>query len=540
MNPCLRIPEIVLQVVQHVTSDTTRAAATTTRADLARLARTSRLFSHFALEQLWADERFLKQRDRILINLLRCFPPDLVTLTKTDKGVREVRQLRPFILSDLDRPARYFQLIRKFYHEPTDTKRLETSILMLFATWLPWDCMFPALEQLRWTIPFSWDRVNTGDTPEVVLLLRVLLSPKLRSLSLCGIDKGTLSILPLIAARKLPLQHLTLHTKRDADLFPVESLATFLCTIDPLEKLDIAPSLHRHVFRNPESLANLVELRVTGGTDTPPSDTAFPALRRCVWSETNLTDAPRFLRAIHTSALELLSFEPELPVATTTLVSHLFSALDALETARSSLRSFAIRNSNYELLSRWEWDCPWQIDPTALSHLGNFPGLTNVTLIAPGGFGALDDAAVTGLLQQLPCLQQLCLTQPNLTAGSQLTLRLLSVAARHTCLQHLELTMDDSAGPPAGPVVPSKSVLTTLGVGYTGIAHTDPAPMAHLLAMLFPVVRHIKHQWMDDREYLDNDGLLFNIAFDEADHFAERWNAVLSLVERRQIRISEQ
>ncbi|KAF7296747.1 hypothetical protein MIND_00905300 [Mycena indigotica] len=160
--------------------------------------------------------------------------------------------------------------------------------------------------------------------------------------------------------------------------------------------------------------------------------------------------------------------------------------------------------------------------------MGRFPNLTAMILSTPGGFDA-DDNALSGFLAQVPQLARLCLVQPNV--GSKFTLYALVIAAQHSALRYLELTMDGGTGPlPAlaesSPSFPS--VLRELYVGHTRIR--DPAPMANFLHTLFPALDNIEHQWLDEIEE-------YNVAPDDiaaalnAQFFAGRWDEVAQLME---------
>ncbi|KAF7288746.1 hypothetical protein MIND_01419900 [Mycena indigotica] len=520
MHRCLETPEIALQVVQQLANLPRDMSVPS----LARLARTCRLFSDFALEELWRGDKFVR---RPLLHLLRCFPPDLVEIIERNDGTRTgVNQLRPLVVEDLDRPQRYFRLVKALSYHPGDTT-LDTRILTLFSTWIPWDCIFPSLQTLTWSTEYAH---ADGDSPEIANLLRFLLAPQLRTLHLNGIGDVTLSLLTTVASRKLPIRELSISATTASS--PAPSISAFLRSLRGLKSLEIEAPVDQQAFCHLSSLPTLESLIVQGTFDICPCHNSqhesFPALNDSSWYSSDLNDIIRFLPTIRASPLNSFYLDPDLST-TTTLVSAVISGLAALPGPIQVLRKFTIIHLLSEAEGRWEGD--WRISASALAHLARFTGLTNVALAAPGGFD-LDDDALAAFLGQLQQLERLCLTHPKTT--TRLTLGALVIAARHTTLQFLVLTMDGGTGPLPAVGISSASMLTELYVGHTHVG--DPALMARFLRSLFPELKHIGNAWSDEVDELDGEATEAELAaLAEAQLLELRWEAVAEIVERSEV-----
>ncbi|KAF7293387.1 hypothetical protein MIND_01115600 [Mycena indigotica] len=431
MHRCLETPEIALQVVQQLANSPEDISVPS----LARLARTCRLFSDFALEELWRGDN-LKFVQRPLLHLLRCFPPDLVEIIERDGTRGGVNQLRPFVLQDLDRPERYLRLVKTLFYYPSDTT-LDTRILILFSTWIPWDCIFPSLQKLTWSTESGH---ADGESTEIANLLRFLLAPQLHTLYLSGIGDMSLSLLTTVASRKLPIRELSISAPTATS--PALSISAFLRSLRRLESLEIEQPVDQQAFCYLSSLPTLESLRIHGTFDICPCHSSqhesFPALNDSSWFNTDLNDIIRFLPTIGASPLSHFYLDPNLST-TTTLVSAVISGLAALPGPVQTLRKLTIVNLVWETAGQWEGD--WGVSASALAHLSRFTGLTHVALTAPGGID-LDDDVLAGLLEQL---QHLLLNHPK--TATRLTIGVLVIAARHTALQRLVLTMDGGTGP---------------------------------------------------------------------------------------------
>ncbi|KAF7288788.1 hypothetical protein MIND_01424700 [Mycena indigotica] len=515
MHRCLETPEIALQVVQQLANSPEDISVPS----LARLARTCRRFSDFALEELWRGDKFVH---RPLLHLLWCFPPDLVEIIERNDGTRGgVNQLRPFVLQDLDRPERYFRLVKTLFYHPGDTT-LDTRILTLFSTWIPWDCIFPSLQTLTWSAEYAH---ADGDSPEIANLLRFLLAPQLHTLHLGGIGDMSLSLLTTVASRKLPIRELSISAPTATS--PAVSISAFLRSLRRLEALEIEPPVDQQAFCHLTSLPTLESLIMHGTFDICPCHSSqhesFPALNDSSWYNADLNDIIRFLPKIHASPLSSFCLDPDLST-TTTLVSAVISGLAGLPGPVQALRKFTIINLLWEREGRWEGD-QWRVSASALEHLARFNGLTHVALEAPGGFD-LDDDGLAGLLGQLPQLERLCLNHPKTAA--QLTIGALVIAARHTTLQRLVLAMDGGTGPLPAVGISSASMLTELYVGHTHVG--DPTLMAGFLRSLFPELQHIGYAWFGEVDELDGEDTDAQLAAQQL--FKLRWEAVADIVEQ--------
>ncbi|KAJ7061160.1 hypothetical protein C8F01DRAFT_1252803 [Mycena amicta] len=485
MHRCLQIPEITAHIVSHVPN----LADGPRNSTLGRLAQTCRHFLEPALDELWRSPG-----QNTLFYVLRCLPTDLLAVTDAlePHGLVTVRLLRPFILSDWDRPQIYCQRVRMYSHAGNALAR-HRNILAMLSVWMPTEFLFPRLRHL------TWQHFPRNDELEGANLLRFLVSPYLQEIFLYGHAYLCLSVLPMIARKGLLLTNVrifTAHGVGELAHLDQNSISHFVRSLSRIKSLRV-PALNGAAWLHLCSLPGLTKLEVGDMTDTslaiiPPRDTAsFPSLLVFCVDAVNVTVLTRLLPMFAAAPLAEIRFPP--PESTTTAeITALFSAL-AVHCSATTMKTVYMSCST----AFPPEDNAWMLERSAFLRLRAFKNLTWIELCALGGFD-FGDEALGALVQECPLLITLNLSQPNIP--SAFTLSVLIPIARHCKeLKSLDLALDTSTVPPAYPTTESgerisQSRLSTFHVGYSRLDH--PFPVAQFLSSVFPELEEINCGWI--------------------------------------------
>nr|GAT49943.1 predicted protein [Mycena chlorophos] len=508
---------------------------------LARLARTCRLFSSPALDELWRAVG-----DEALLHLAECFPADFVAISggNSQGDPYTVTLLRAFTRSDWDRPALHARRIREF-GDVSNILYPETSlfpVLTLLATCAPGPYLFPRLRRLRWKTAGT-----VGDALTTASLFRRFLAPELEEIILTGRKPTVLSLFPILVDRQLALRDVSILLRDDLDEFSQSLLSGFTQTLHHAAKIHI-PHLDAASFAHLAQLATLTELVVAQGIHLGVLRLAVPAdsylrlhtLRLSGHADCDLLTKilPLFFAR---SPLEELKITPWFTTTTHDL-DRLFTILPSLATPATTLQSFWLSNYNLNLVSQVS---DWMIPLAAVGSLRCFTGLTSLLLGAPSGFD-FGDEALGDLLAACPLLQSLTLQQ-SLQAATQFTHRVFLLVVRNArSLDFLHITFTTSSDvavttpyPTGGNGEPlTQTSLVELSVGYSRI--DDPEFIAEHFSRLFPELRMIGTHWSplpDPEEELEDDD--DEAELDEAvesDKFYQRWREVETWIRERWLR----
>ncbi|KAF7288379.1 hypothetical protein HMN09_01401000 [Mycena chlorophos] len=533
MHRCLAIPEIAIEVAGHVS----RGFAA--KPTLAHMARTCRMFSGPALDELWRAPG-----QAALLHLARCLPPDFVDISGGD-SVQDpyvVVLLRAFTISDWDRPALYARRIRDIAYTVNSSLYGQTSlfpILTLLATCAPGPHLFPRLTRLRWNTMAS----TVPDALAAASLLRLFLGPELQAVFLTGHAPTVLSLFPILVNQQLALRDVTLsvHAANGFDHFAQSLISDFTQSLHHARTVQI-PRVDAASFAHLSRLPTLTELDVTQGIDSsvlgltnnssPSVAESYLALRSLQLSacaDCNLL--AKILPAFFTkSPLEDLVVFPAFDT-TNDALEHLFGVLPSLAAAAAAtLQRFELWNYGLNSLAE---NGGWTLPRTTLSSLRSFTKLTCLRLGAPSGFD-FGDAAVGDLLVACPLLETLWFTQSK-SAEIQFTLGVFLLVVRHApSLSSLSIPFSTEG--PLPTTYPTgahgerlmQTTLDDLDVGYSPIV--DPFPIAELFSSLFPELDRIVTDWPDpeDDYYSDEDAEPDEDA-QESDIFYQRWKEVEKL-----------
>ncbi|KAJ7061827.1 hypothetical protein C8F01DRAFT_1057673, partial [Mycena amicta] len=519
MHRGLQIPEIALEVVQYLRTE---------RSALARLARTCRLFSDPALDVLW----FSPGSDTLLY-ILRCLPADLVAISEgpppnfhSVNGIT-VKLLHPVGRSDWERPQQYCRRVRSLDFVMPSSPR-QTGVLAVLSLCLPTELLFPRLKDLEWHFGSRPDELKLNEA----LLLRLFLAPTLRSFSLWGSPTLTLSLLPIIASRTLPLTSIRL--RRDTPHLPTDperqAVSDFIrnTSLVGLETLDVL-GIDADAFQCLAAAPNITSLvleslhsMVFPASHSIPPGTSFSQLTVFRVSRADATLTAVLPMLAH-SPLEDLYIEP-IDSTTTAHISELFTQL-AAHCACLPLVSFRCETRLFV-----PGDVPsWNVPRTAFLCLSGFQKLTTLSISTHGEF-EFGDETIGTIAERCPSIEHLYLYQDS--SESRFTLSVLVLLAKHCgSLEAIQITLDTSLVPSAYPTTDSgerisQSLLYSLSVRYSRIE--DVFPIASFLSSLFPSLDEVQWAWEardEGEEDQDQDP-----AAAQAHTFHLRWDEVERLV----------
>ncbi|KAJ7657258.1 hypothetical protein DFH06DRAFT_1197805 [Mycena polygramma] len=480
MHRCLDIPEIVALVCSQLQPNRTPDST----------------FHNPALDVLWNNQ------DTIL-NLLRCMPRDVFSLTIVDtprEGSREARLLRPIVAADWERPLWYSRRVRILYYEPLSARRVlfTSNIFPALSMALP-DDFLPNLVGLH------WHNHTEAEFPHVALFL----GPKILHLSLTCPLALHLSILSKLPKRCPALKHLVTH----GPALPPNVCAAFHC-LPRLESLSM-PALEVATL---ECIGRLDGLKALNLSSLPPSFSPtgihgplFSHLTDICLANVLIGSATQFFKmCVDTSIVSIyIGFHPP---GTAAEISRLCSSLAACRRSHASMLSFKLTPVHavtpVERMS-------YVINPATLRILFCFQYLVQIEIWSFAF--ELDDAMVLEMARAWPELENLKLRAPPVL-NPGITLRGLQFLAQHCpYLYSLDMTLDASAVPTS---------LFSLNVAASPIH--DPVPVARFISGIFPRLETIStlcSSYNDDEDEQEDEQEVHRRSV-----FSRRWEEVQSLM----------
>ncbi|KAJ3573516.1 hypothetical protein NP233_g2387 [Leucocoprinus birnbaumii] len=168
MHPCLSIPEIIRLVCEQLRAGGPYFAGSVNSSTLASLARTSRMWSEPALDNLW-------YRVEGVETFFQCMPRDLWEMAGDDLD-KEFIIHRPLSVTDIRTFQKYASRVRVFYEREYPPTSAYQALFPLCPNFL-----LPRLEKLNWEV----------HDENVFSYIRLLLCPHLKSLSIFISERAT-------------------------------------------------------------------------------------------------------------------------------------------------------------------------------------------------------------------------------------------------------------------------------------------------------------------------------------------------------------
>ncbi|KAJ7113119.1 hypothetical protein C8R44DRAFT_984926 [Mycena epipterygia] len=451
-------------------------------ADLSRLARTSTIFLHPALNVLWRHQG-------TIINLLRCMPSDLWEITETqisdEDGEPILMELkitlrRPVIFVDWQRFLFYSHRVKSFdINEDASLESLE--VYDTLSLCFPEEYLFPNLQKLRYWL------LDTADSFHHIGLF---LTPGLTNLDITVENISHVPIFSTLAPKCTGLTHFSLGSPGLPIAAALPAISRFVCTLRHIESLVVArldQAAISHISRLPglRSLWLMCSDTPIPFSQIPPKFLHFPALTalKCETME----HAPALLETLRKCSLEeftLISRGRSVPALKTT-TQQFYSAL-ATNCSHSSLQKLRI-DGRFWNPSVNQLDI-YSVEGEILKPVFSFGNLVKVSLSHPAGFD-LDDIWVQDMACAWPLIESLLLSSDRShRITSRVTLEGIYAFAKHCPrLQVLRMTFDATVVPKiklnARKRV-SQNSLDRLHVGYSLIS--KPRPIAKFLSAIFP------------------------------------------------------
>ncbi|KAJ7442703.1 hypothetical protein B0H11DRAFT_1881713 [Mycena galericulata] len=458
MHRSFRIPEIVHIVVSYIDPAFVAGA----NAQLAALARTSKIFHDDALNMLW------RHQDTIA-NFVKCMPDDSWE-EEIIRYQRTIRFRRPVVVSDWERPLHYAHRLRSLEISSRDAK-LSTVYQVIRENYLD-TFLLPNLQSLSWggymgNLDFNY--------------INLFLGPRITSVYLDHIESDLhLSLLPTLTRRFPALAEASVLLDFHPDDEARSRVSSFVRGLQNVRSLTIS-----HLdLASISHLGHLPTLRCLRLTEPLPA------------SFSSLYDLGLFPN------LPVCHFQVSLPTCPTTEIStNLYRAL-AHHCIPESLLALKV-DAQYGTRDVAPDDAQ-ALPGDTLQLLCCFRNLVEVSIEATVGYH-LDDATIGELARAWPYIEELHLIAEWHEHPPTGTLLGLRAFAQHCPYLHtLELTFDASSVPesPAELHLRQKLVhptLITLNVAHSPIS--SGFDVARYMSAMFPNLTDIetaKQDWNPD------------------------------------------
>ncbi|KAJ7644786.1 hypothetical protein FB45DRAFT_1053451, partial [Roridomyces roridus] len=424
MHRTWRIPEIVQEIVSHF--DSTDLPAT--RAQLAYLARTSRIFHEQALDGLW-------KHTSTMVNLIKCMPSDLWEAQSIQRRT-VITLCRPIVATDWERVLQYSHRVKTLAVQPKTTEDLTQVYDFLLHSTIPGQHLLPNLVALLCP--------GYHNDPISPTHLSLFITPRLRDIE---ISTFHISLFP--ALTQLPdLQTVVVQKQPSMPGTQQQHVSTLIRSLRNLQSLDTP-------FVDLPALVHLGKLQTLTALKISP----MPVVPYSTMHDQGLFSSLVFADMFFEASDEQLVPEfirtwtnPPLSSFTVTMAKTLSEqALCAVSAALSehvdhkSLRTLSVK---HHVRERGE-----ALTGDIFRPLVCFVNLTMVYILADNGYN-LDDALMTELARAWPHLETLNLETiwNDHRQAPLITLFSLRTLASHCPrLRELELTFDANSVPEPRP-----------------------------------------------------------------------------------------
>ncbi|KAJ7495009.1 hypothetical protein FB451DRAFT_1477449 [Mycena latifolia] len=490
MHRCLAIPELVRLVATHLHSsdcpEMNYMVRQPTRRDLAAMTTTCAAFHALTVDLLWTSAP--------LMNLLRCFPSDLVEITKGHVLRYTMRLLRGIKLS---------------------------SVFPSIGVCLP-DNMLLNLVSLHW--------IHQDDSFPYI---RHLLGPQITTIRIPFLSLPAVSLLSTLALECPKLKNVTVFqgppTSRDVvdEAQASNAVSTLVCGSQFIEAIT-THRLNEEALEHLRRLPNLHHLdlgALPAALRVPPIGDPDPFISlRTVYFSSELETATRFLGWF--TRVGLTNFRVTVPAFATADQTHHFCTAVAAGLSHSSLTELALDNDydDFEMLL----SAQYYIRPNSVRMLFRFANLTSVSILSPVGID-LDNETVTEMAGAWRRIEFLALSSYySPIPRSRVTLQCLAIFARYCShLRRLSITFDGTIIPPLQTVAGNR--LPQNSLEYLDVEHSPidaPISVARFISGIFSRLDEIRTT-RDNEDNQDPDELMRNA---EAIENHRRWKEVEALV----------
>ncbi|KAJ7045261.1 hypothetical protein C8F04DRAFT_1228274 [Mycena alexandri] len=410
-----------------------RSRAVTKLATLARLGRTSKIFSDPALDVLWSFQD-------TIFNVIKCMPPAVWSYNWTLR--------RPIMQSDWDRALRYIYRVRYFSCSPFSFPACvyPTGLFETLRLSLPAPHLFPQLRRLRWMF-----YTHTFLPPAPFLF-----TPTLTDISLGAFRTITqLSLLPALAVKCPLLTHVQIIQDVVPGIDPSRIISSFICGLDHVESLKVArldQKAHDHLSALPRLKTLILTTPDIDASTTPPHfsrtfEPRFTSLCHFTLSSTTSQSILALIPSLSHSPLESLALRDIHPSPDASSVRQIFAALKKWF-PRTTLRCINVASEAHLTEAGHGQPEPPAITIKTFRPLFHFTHLTSVKLRPPTGIDVADED-VLALAEAWPQLEHLFLRTRSAAHPPRATLRSLLHLAEHCAkLATLQLIVDASTVPP--------------------------------------------------------------------------------------------
>ncbi|KAJ7174806.1 hypothetical protein C8R46DRAFT_990845 [Mycena filopes] len=446
---------------------------------LARLAQTSTIFLHTALDVLWRHQGTFR-------HLLNVMPDDIWSFGDLDVEDDDltITAMRPVALEDWDRFLFYSHRVKSFSGE--GSRPPSTDVFDVLALSFPGESIFPNLRQLY------WDTGSDATFHHVGLFL----VPTLTTLHLRINLIGHLSIFSRLALTCPNLKVFGIGSPFIPHAVAKATLSKFVRVLHRLESLVVA-GLDENALSHLATLPHLRHLWLMS-TEEPrclpvdPGSPQFPALEHLELEA--LEYAPAFFDILgNCSLVDLNLIRRGLRGPPTTIVARQFYSSLATHCAHSTLQQLTVHGGLYDHANiTTDPLARYSVSADDIRPLLRFHALVHVSLSHAGGFD-MDDGMVGDLARAWPCIESLslssdsaCRLRPRVTLVG-----IRSFAAHCPALRVLDITFDATTIPDlldAGKIV-RQPRLVSLRVAHSPVR--ESAATAVFLGAVFPSLNHI-------------------------------------------------
>ncbi|KAJ7461275.1 hypothetical protein B0H11DRAFT_2312698, partial [Mycena galericulata] len=497
MHRCLKIPEVLRMVFAELGSGD--RVPSEGRVALGRLARSCRIFSNPALDELWSSQVSLAPLLKCVANVRGDLEGQAGNIFDDESDSEWhifdppwiERHRYPTLKSGFIATAKDWERVLVYSHriKRISIRGVPSRVWALIGESLPFDLLLPNLYHM------AWDDIDANLPPYI----RFFLGPKLSSIDLTmNSGHGCLSVLPLLAAKYPSLAHLRFYmrdyppTSFDAlkqatlsmilGLTAIRNISVELMDSAACQHLAALPTVTSLTMEANDLLFPVVPLALLHGP-------LFPYLGMLQLKASSIDICINFLNAL--SDAPLVTLKMTIVESTTEeKAPALFMALHG-HCAHSSLRflevHLRIRARNLDG------------DPTfTVLPLLAFTNLRKVSITIPYS-SVLDDACISAMAIAWPQIEEILLHQQIFTNAqseqSAITLPGLLAFAQHCPALHtLRLPVSDEF--PLGwtdeacrPTATQKT-LTSLDVMDSSV--DSPFRVASFLSLVFPCLSTIK------------------------------------------------